>query len=77
MELNPKHPVTNQMREQWHKIAVLLMIKFKQTSVEITSEEIENLQTCGKSNICVKVDGDNIKIWLVDDTTALRLSEEK
>ena len=77
MELNPNHPVTKEMRDHWHKIAAILMVKFKVTSVEITIKDIENLMNCGTSNIVFKPDGDILRVWLVDDITALKLSEEK
>ena len=76
MELNPKHPVTNEMRDQWHKIAAILMYKFKQVSVEITDKEIEEFMNCGTTNIVIKPKDRVLKIWLVDDKQALRLSEE-
>ena len=77
MELNPKHPVTSQMHDQWHKIAAILLVKFKQKSVDITPADIDALMKCGTSNIVIKAEGETLRVWLVDDTTALRLSEEK
>lgn len=74
MELNQK---AAEMRSEWHKIAAILMVKFKQTSVDITIEDIDALMTCGTSNIVFKPDGDKLRVFLVDDVTALRLSEEK
>lgn len=77
MELNPKHPTTEKMREQWHKIVVALMLKFKVDKVTLTVHDINNLATCGKANITIKSDLDGLKLELVDDVTALQLSEEK
>lgn len=76
MELNPDHPVTKKVHHEWHKIAALLMAKFKQTSVEITEEDVRAFANCGTTNIVIKA-GKTIKLSLVDDVTALRLSEEE
>ncbi len=43
MELNPNHEVTNKMRDQWHKIALLLMMRMGETHVVITVDEIEKM----------------------------------
>jgi hypothetical protein len=39
MEMNPQHPVTQAAREQWHKLAALLVQKLGGKAV-ITTEEI-------------------------------------
>lgn len=39
-ELNPNHPVTAQMREQWHKVLAVLMCRLGMTEFEITSEAL-------------------------------------
>lgn len=54
MELNPNHPVTKKVHDHWHKIAALLMLKFNQTDVEITLEDLDLL-------------GDNEKAVLMDE----------
>lgn len=76
MELNPNHPVTKAMRSEWHKIAALLMLKFGADAVDITVKDIEAMTNCGTSNIVVKAKGTVLEVRLVDDVTALRLSEE-
>lgn len=43
MELNPNHPVTSGIHDHWHKIAAILMLKFNQTEVEITPEDLSKL----------------------------------
>lgn len=42
-ELNPYHPVTVAAHDQWHTIIALLMMKFNQTEIEISLEEIGKL----------------------------------
>jgi hypothetical protein len=45
MELNPNHPVTQEVREQWHKIAAIMMNKLGITDLEITEADIEALNS--------------------------------
>lgn len=40
MELNPNHPVTQQVHDHWHKIAAILMQKFGKSAVEITEADV-------------------------------------
>lgn len=35
-EINPNHPVTQEMREQWHKIVALMMVHFGIKEFRIT-----------------------------------------
>jgi hypothetical protein len=42
-ELNPNHPVTVEIREQWYKLCAILMMKFDKIAVEITQKDIESL----------------------------------
>lgn len=77
MELNPNHPVTKEVHQQWYKIAALLMFKMGKVSVEITSKEIEEFMNSGTTNIVIKPKDKVIQLWLVDDVQALKLSEEK
>lgn len=39
-ELNPNHPVTQQVHEHWHKIAAIMMQKLGQSAVEITEADV-------------------------------------
>lgn len=39
-ELNPNHPVTQEMHDNWHKIVALIMRKFGVSEVEIGLEDI-------------------------------------
>ena len=42
-ELNPNHPVTQAVHDQWHKIAGILMMKLGTNAIEITSEDVQAL----------------------------------
>ena len=42
-EVNPNHPVTQLVREHWHKIAALIMLKMQLKVVEFSLAEVEQL----------------------------------
>lgn len=75
MELNPNHPVTASLREEWYKIAALLMIQFGQAHVEITIEEIERL-AANPSAIAVQMKTGRIILDLVSMAEAERLAKQ-
>jgi hypothetical protein len=74
-EMNPNHPVTQEVRDMWYKIAALLMIKFKQTAVEITPEDVDKL---GDNTHAVVADtrGGKFVVRLVGMEEAERLVRE-
>lgn len=41
MELNPNHKVVTQARDQWHKIAALIMVKLGLTELKLTMADVE------------------------------------
>lgn len=74
-ELNPHHPVTESMRDQWHKIAALLMRKLGQTHVIITEADIADI---GEADVCVIIHdkADGIHVRLVGRAEGERLARE-
>ena len=40
-ELNPDHPTTRAVHDQWHKLCCLLMIKFGRKDVVFTNADVE------------------------------------
>ncbi len=79
MELNPDHPVTRGVHDQWHKIVVLLMRKFGRTTVEISKEEIESFidTTDGFGAVALRMKERSIEINLVSREEAERLAREE
>ena len=77
MELNPNHPVTQEVRYHWHKIAALLMIKFGQTKVRITPADIASMPEGTAISIDARPGQDFIEVRLVDAKTATRLAREE
>jgi hypothetical protein len=76
-ELNPNHPVTVEIREQWHKLLAVLMHKFGLTEVEITVDDLLTLEKSGLMNITAHPKGDVITLRLVSDAEAARLAREE
>jgi len=70
MELNPHHPTTKSVHDQWHVICALLMLKFNSRHVVITLADIEKSKG---ENIAIQELGDGLHVRLVDDNEASRL----
>ncbi len=73
MELNPSHPTTQALSDQWSKIAAILIRKMGTTHVIITQADIEALSNTS-SNIAVREDEEGIHLRLVDNVTAEKLA---
>jgi hypothetical protein len=41
MELNPNHPVTQEVHDHWHKIVAILLHKFGKREVTITMADVQ------------------------------------
>ncbi|MGH6624151.1 MAG: hypothetical protein ACREBN_09275 [Burkholderiaceae bacterium] len=65
-ELNPNHPVTWAMRDQWHKIAALIMHKLGEDSLVITVDDIESLGEGMAVAVQEKVDGIHVDLVTMD-----------
>jgi hypothetical protein len=74
-ELNPNHPTTQMLSDQWAKIAAILIRKMDTRHVIITAEDITELSNTS-SNIAVQELEDGLHLRLVDDVTAKRLAAE-
>lgn len=73
MHLNPHHPTGSGLRDQWHKVAALIMLKLGATEVEITAEDIERLSDIA---IVAKAFDDALTFTLVDGTTGRALARQ-
>lgn len=76
-ELNPNHPVTSSMREEWHKLCALLIFKSGKTEVTIDTSDLERFLNSGLANITMRPSGDAITLRLVSDAEAARLAREE
>ena len=80
MELNPNHKVVQQAREQWHKIAALIMLKLGKTELQITMDDV-NKVAAGNVNIVLDARGESetgiLTVRIVDDKTAEALARRE
>ena len=80
MELNPNHKVVIQARNQWHKIAALIMLKIGKTELELTMEDVMKV-AAGNVNIVLDSRGEyktgKLVVRIVDDKTAEELARKE
>lgn len=77
MEMNPNHPMTEAVRDQWHKIVVLLMMKLKKSHIEITQGEIEQMASGSVGAVTIQAKDDRIILNLVSPSEAARLARKE
>lgn len=73
-EMNPNHPTTQAVHEQWHKIAALIMLKHGDDHVRITMDDLRRIPP--DISVTVQELPDGLHIRLVDGATAERLARE-
>ena len=78
-ELNPNHPVTQSVHDQWHKIVALLMAKIGSRRVVISPDEVKRFAEEGDgNNITIRFDDClGIELRLVSDNEAVRLARQE
>ena len=76
-ELNPNHPVTQAMHEQWYKLCAILLFKSGKTELQITADDIERFARSGLCNIVNHVKNEKITLRLVSDAEGTRLAREE
>lgn len=69
-EMNPHHPVTEKLRDSWHKICLILMLKLEQREVVITQKEIDAMIASPYKNIIAHDKHDGLHIILATDAEA-------
>ena len=73
MEINPNHPATQAVREQWHKIAAIIMVKQGLTEMEITPDDINHLAALDQA-ILADCRGGRFVIRMMDEKDAMKLA---
>jgi hypothetical protein len=72
-ELNPNHPVTLQIHDQWHKIAAVLLMKLvadeRHPQLEITEQDVRDLAEMNGA-IVVDTNGGKFVLRLLDGAEA-------
>jgi len=74
MELNPNHPTTQAVHEQWHKLAGILMHKLGLDHVVITLADLQRIPS--NQFIAVQELSDGLHLWFVDEKTAQKLARK-
>lgn len=77
MELNPNHPVTSSMHDQWHKIVALLMRKFNLNHVELSEGEVMAFAESGSGAVTIRERDGAIHLDLISWEEAERLAREE
>lgn len=76
-ELNPNHPVTTELRHEWHKLLAIAMHKLGLREIIITPADIEALSLLADGiNVVAHAHADCIEIKLVGDAEAERLARK-
>lgn len=75
-ELNPNHPVVVETRDQWHKLAAILMQKMGRVEVEIFPRDVENLGN-NQKGIVIDCRGGKFVLRLVPMQEGERLAREE
>lgn len=76
MEINPNHPVTAAMNDQWHKIVALLMHKCGQTDIAITAEDLNAFMNSGYGAVAIRTDRELIELTLITNEQAEELAKQ-
>lgn len=79
MELNPNHPVTQEVRNQWHKLCALALFINGTPELEITSTDIDEFSAALGEGAAVACDtrGGKLTLRLVNGKEAARLAREE
>lgn len=84
-ELNPNHPVVNEMRDQYHKLLAFMIWRYGPSrgthrceSVTITPGELDRFIQDNPDgiNLVVHPKGDVLMLRVVDDAEGARLARE-
>jgi len=80
-ELNPEHPVTKSVHDQWHKLGALLMMRMAadqgvdplQASVTFTAEDVLRMSAMPPLAVGVKDDAAGLTLFLTLEADAAQL----
>ena len=75
-EVNPDHPVTQELRTEWHKLAALLLFQSGESEARITTSDMDafNAAFGDQAGIAVEPSGDVLTLRLVTGDEAERLA---
>ena len=72
-EINPSNPVVAAARDNWHKIAAMIMWKTGLKEVVITDEDIDEMNKGGFVGIAISEKGKNLCVHFVQGEGVHRL----
>ena len=79
-ELNPDHPVTAELRQQWYKLLAVVMHKLDRRAIAITSEDItamtNEFEAAGGPAIIAHSRNDGIFLHLVSMREGEKIAKE-
>ncbi len=78
-ELNPNHPVTQEIRQHWHKLCAIALFTLDVRELEITVEDMEKFtrELGDDAAIVVKAKGKILTLKLVKGEEAKRLVKDE
>lgn len=80
-ELNPNHPVTKELHNQWHKLAAIILHKLGMQTIDISIADIaafeNSYQNNGGGAIVAEPKDDVIHITLVSMNEAEQLAQKE
>jgi hypothetical protein len=74
-EINPNHPTTQAVHDQWHKLCALLLQKFTDGHAVISVEDVHQLGVAGRV-IVVQETHRGIELTLVSELEGQRLARQ-
>lgn len=78
MEINPNHPVTQEVHDLWHKIAALLVHKTGKKEMTITLDDLQAWERDYPDGaIVIKANNLDFRLWLVTAVEAEQLAREE
>ena len=74
MELNPNHPVTSAMNNQWHKIVAVLLHKLGLKHIDITPADLTAFANSGLGAVTIRTEHEVIELNLITFEEGERLA---
>ena len=67
MEINPEHPVTKAVHDDWHKIVAILLHKLGIQEIAITANDIDKLMRAfpDMPTVILRAEGEILRLQLV------------
>lgn len=79
MELNPNNKVVRQVRDHWHKVAALIMVKLGKTELVITLDDVRKIEKGCNIVLDARGEADTgiFRIRIVGDEEASELAKKE